>query len=197
MSKATDTIKRFEESLDLEATRIQEAIAAAKEEVRSDVDGYFSFVESKDKYVELIRTKLEKAGVEKFDDLEDDEKKKEMEEEVDKEFEDDAEEGDKELEEAVRSKLWGEVIVPDFKSDEPTEFTEPASKNKDADDVVKNVEKEVKGDGEKEPVIKDEKDEEKEEQVKKAKVDDQTDVAVEEPKTNSGEKDTSGDPLKK
>jgi hypothetical protein len=191
MSKIKDTLRRFEEGLNVEATRIEESIQAMKEDIRESVEGYIDFENKKTVYREFYLAKLKEAGVESEDDMEDEDEKEKFKKDVEESWE-----GEK-LEDSVIEAIKLEAVVtPEFKSDDPRESEEDAkgkpNVTDEGGDVVDPPADTIEEPGKEQDTVSDNDDAAPEDE----KVDDQTDVSQEEPAENKGEKDTSGDPLK-
>jgi len=188
--KMKDTLLRFEESLNAEATKIKEAIEATKEDIRESVEGYLDLENTKSLYREFYLTKLKEADKDSEDDMDDEEKEA---------FKKDVEEswqGDK-LEDSVIEAIKSEAVVtPEFKSDDPRESeTDAKGKANVSDEMETVVDPDgapIEEPGKEQDTVSDNDDAAPEDE----KVDDQTDVSQEQPPVNTGEEDTHGDPLK-
>lgn len=179
MSKLKDTLRRFEESLDREAERISEAIKATKDDIRESVEAYNDFEESKDAYCEYFRTCLEKFEVKTPEDLDED-KKEEFFKYVEESWE-----GAELDEDVIAIAMKEAVVTPDFKSDDPREYSMDATDAPEADENLEQAEDEA----DKETPIEEPEvntDENDDAAPEDEKVDDQTDVSTEEPDVNNG-----------
>lgn len=183
MSKLTNTLRRFEESLDKEAERISEAIKATKKDIRESVEAYNNFEESKAAYREFFRGCLKKFKVKSPNELNESRKAKFF------KYVENSWTGE-ELDESVIAIAMKEAVeVPDFESDDPREYQTGASGEENTDDNLKAAEAEAdKETPIEEPEVDNDTLEENDDAAPEdPEVDDQTDVDVEEPEENNGD----------
>ena len=142
MSKFYDKLKKYEEALEQESLRVAESIERAGSEITESIDAHLTLEGRKEEYEAFFMKKLEKYGVSSPAELDEKDKKKFF-NEIDSEYTGELDEMMmKKYQEMMMKKFDEKVVVPQFKSDDDRETSEPVS-DKSGVDTQGEIDQEV------------------------------------------------------